>query len=329
MNNILYSIIVPIYGVENYLYQCINSLISQTYKNIEIILVDDGSKDCSPSICDDFAKKDKRIIVIHKLNGGLVSARKAGAKIAKGDYIFCIDGDDWIPIDYIEKFNVHIIKYSPDMVCCGHIIDNNSQYTPSPIGIPSGFYSKEKLKNEIYDIAIMDKRGNMFPHNLWSKAIKRSLYINEQMAVNDKIKIGEDAAVIKPLLTKCNSLYVMDDCLYFYRYNPSSMTKNKVFDLSFPSLLFEHLKRCINTDSFDFHSQVKRWICKELYTAIISQFNSDESFFSIRKKILLVLNDDIYKEILHNTRFEDKKNRIQCFLLKNKYILFLYLISKL
>ena len=101
--NIKVSIIVPIYNVEKYVRTCVNSLISQTYNNIEIILVDDGSKDKSGSICNEFAQQDKRIRVIHKKNGGLSSAREAGINHASGEYVMIVDGDDWIDITTIQK----------------------------------------------------------------------------------------------------------------------------------------------------------------------------------------------------------------------------------
>ena len=115
------SIIVPIYGIEDYLPQCIDSILGQTYTNIEIILVDDGAKDNCPAICDGYATKDDRIIVIHKPNGGLVSARKAGIGKATGDYICNVDGDDWIHPDYVKSFVEIIEQYAPDIVCSGEI----------------------------------------------------------------------------------------------------------------------------------------------------------------------------------------------------------------
>ena len=93
------SIIVPIYKVEKYIRQCVDSIINQTYEDIEIILVDDGSPDNCPQICDDYAKTDSRVKVIHKENGGIMSARKAGLKVATGEYIGFVDGDDWIEAD--------------------------------------------------------------------------------------------------------------------------------------------------------------------------------------------------------------------------------------
>ena len=103
MNNPLISVIVPIYGIERYVGHCIESLMRQTYQNLEIILVDDGSPDRCPQICDLYASKDKRIKVIHKENGGIVTARKAGVKIAQGEYIGFVDGDDWVGEGYFQS----------------------------------------------------------------------------------------------------------------------------------------------------------------------------------------------------------------------------------
>lgn len=111
------SIVVPIYNIQDYLKRCIDSIINQSYKYIEIILVDDGSTDNCPEICDAYAQKDNRIRVIHKKNGGLVSARKAGTAIAKGDYILNVDGDDWIENKRIEILvKEGILPYKADMI---------------------------------------------------------------------------------------------------------------------------------------------------------------------------------------------------------------------
>ena len=114
----LISIVVPIYNVEKYLEKCINSIIIQTYKNIEIILVNDGSTDSSGKICDIYLKKDKRIKVIHKKNGGLSDARNVGIENAKGKYIAFIDSDDFIDSDFIEILYNLIIEYNADVSCC-------------------------------------------------------------------------------------------------------------------------------------------------------------------------------------------------------------------
>ncbi|MBQ0108398.1 MAG: glycosyltransferase family 2 protein, partial [Phascolarctobacterium sp.] len=112
------SVIVPVYKVEKYLPKCVDSIINQTYKDLEIILVDDGSPDNCPAICDEYAKKDSRIKVIHQENGGLCSARNTGIENAEGDFISFIDSDDWIEINMFEEALDYLHKHDLDVVCC-------------------------------------------------------------------------------------------------------------------------------------------------------------------------------------------------------------------
>lgn len=115
------SVIIPVYNVEKYLTQCINSVISQSYRNLEIILIDDGSSDNSSQMCDDFARQDSRIKVIHKINGGLSSARNAGIKIATGDYLLFLDSDDyWDSVDAMKECAEVCTKSHPDVVMFGY-----------------------------------------------------------------------------------------------------------------------------------------------------------------------------------------------------------------
>ena len=112
------SVIVPIYKVEAYLQQCVDSVLAQTYTDLDIVLVDDGSPDNCPAICDAYARKDARVQVVHKPNGGLMSARQAGLRVAKGDYVGFVDGDDWIEPDMYARFAAAIDRYAPDMALC-------------------------------------------------------------------------------------------------------------------------------------------------------------------------------------------------------------------
>jgi glycosyltransferase involved in cell wall biosynthesis len=127
MNNELISVIVPIYKVEQWLPQCIDSILAQTHKNLEIILVDDGSPDESGKICDDYAKKDSRVRVIHKKNGGQSTARNAALDVANGEYIGFVDGDDWIEPSMYEVLISHLKEYNAQIVQCGCYIWNNGQ----------------------------------------------------------------------------------------------------------------------------------------------------------------------------------------------------------
>ena len=118
-NNPKISVIVPVYKVEKYLDRCVESIVNQTYKNLEIILVDDGSPDNCPVMCDEWAEKDERIRVIHKENGGLADARNAGMNIATGDYIGFVDSDDWIEPNMYEVLLKNALKYDADISRCG------------------------------------------------------------------------------------------------------------------------------------------------------------------------------------------------------------------
>jgi len=255
MNSSLVSIIVPIYGVEEYLSVCIKSLIVQTYKNIEIILVDDGSKDMSSKICDDFAVKDKRIVVIHKENGGLVSARKSGLKVAKGKYIAFVDGDDWVSIDYINNLYTAALKYDAELVVSGHIREFFGKTLTILPRIESGHYNEEEIVNKILPIAIYN--NNFFQHGI-STYVWNKLFLKDKLnpfleKINNNIVMGEDAALTYTYLFETKSLAIITATDYFYRQRPNSIVKSvpkiekEYLQLS---LLFQHLKNNINLNKY-------------------------------------------------------------------------------
>ena len=148
----LFSVIVPIYNVEEYLYECIDSVLSQTFKDFKLILVDDGSPDKCAAICDAYAEKDKRVVVIHKPNGGLVSARQAGMKKASGEYIVNVDGDDFISSDMLSEAYYIIQKCNPDIVgfslnrCSPDGTDIQHDYAQE------GLYTKEQMKKSAVSV---------------------------------------------------------------------------------------------------------------------------------------------------------------------------------
>jgi glycosyltransferase involved in cell wall biosynthesis len=327
---ILYSVVVPIYGVGKYLNKCVDSLINQTYRNIEIILVDDGAKDNSPEICDYYGSVDQRVKIIHKKNGGLVSARKAGAEIASGEYILCVDGDDWVSIEYIEHFDAVISQYKPDMVCCGYIQTNEITEETHTFDLDGGYYDHNKMKCDIYPISIESEQGKIFPPQLWAKAFKKNIYLPEQLAANDSIKIGEDGAVVKPILTKATSMFILDECLYHYRVNNESMTKNKsAYDWNGPRYICKHLRERIDLRSFDFEEQIIRRTARDIYTVVFSQFNKGEKYRDIRKTIKEQLGVSEYKEILEKCKYKGLKHKLEVFFLKRHILFPIYMFHKL
>ena len=228
MTNRLISIVVPIYQIDKYLGLCIESLINQTYKNLEIILVDDGSHDRCPDICDLYARKDKRIKVIHKANGGLVSARKAGIKVATGEYVGYVDGDDWVGPGFYESLYHHIETADADVVCAGFQRDLFTATASFTDNLESGVYEGERL-----DVLKTKMLSNESFFNLgistyvWNKLFRRELLLDAQLSVIDNISIGEDAAVTYPALLKAKKVVLTDVTAYHYRQREDSMLKQK------------------------------------------------------------------------------------------------------
>ena len=158
----LFSVIVPIYNVERFVQQCIDSILGQTYGDFELILVNDGSTDKCPEICNVYAELDKRIRVIHKPNGGLVSARNAGVLVAKGEYVVYVDGDDWVEENWLETLNNLIKKYKPDIINYGAYKSSDGKYENLKTANFEGFYDEVALKEEIVPYLLYDKRFSFF-----------------------------------------------------------------------------------------------------------------------------------------------------------------------
>ncbi len=326
----LFSVVVPIYNVEAYLHQCIESVLSQTYDDFELILVDDGSPDNSPAICDAYAKQDARIKVIHKENGGLVSARIAGAKEANGEYICCLDGDDWLHPSHLEKLEKVISETKPDVVCFGNYKAYEDREVVCKFPFRPGYYTKQDMENTFYSYLIQKENATYFPVSIWNKAFKRSLYVGEQLSIDPVIKIGEDGACTLPIVYKANSMYVLEDCLYYYRQNAASMTKNrKAFNWNGPKLIAEHLHNRINLDDYDFRAQWHRKTVHELFLVVVSQFYRKESYFAITKDIRAHLKDPIYAEAIAKAKFKGFKGKMALLALKYRLMLLMKLWSRL
>lgn len=210
----LVSIIIPIYNVEKYLRQCIESVIAQRYINIEIILVDDGSPDNCGKICDEYAEKDSRIKVIHKKNEGLPVARNVGIDIAKGDYLMFVDSDDWVEPTYCERALETAILQGVDCVAVGvNVINEGGPIIKFNTTRP-GFFSTEETIGRLVD-------GRSPYNGVWNKIYKRSLFKTIRFPVGI---IYEDQAVMYLLLHQSNGVYVISDKLYNYRRRPDSLS---------------------------------------------------------------------------------------------------------
>lgn len=276
-NEILVSVILPIYNVENYIEQCVNSICEQTYTNLEIILVDDGSPDNCPLICDRYARKDTRVKVIHKKNGGLVSAWITGLMNSTSEYIVFIDPDDWISPRYIEIMVEVLKKTSADVISCSlKKVWNNKETIHKPL-ILGGFYDRNKLINEFYPkfLNAGDFQKRSIAISRGGKLISKQLLVDNIRYSDKRVTYAEDLNIMFPVLLDAQSLYVVDDmeCIYYYRYNPKSMLnaydKNMLYSIEYvhPALL----KICDEKN----HPEMKKQVYADFLAAAVQYFKNE------------------------------------------------------
>ncbi len=227
MNEVSISVIVPIYKIEAYLPKCIDSILDQSFTDFELILVDNESPDNCPLICDEYAKKDDRIKVIHKEHGGLLSGRKEGLRNAKGKYVAYIDGDDWVDKFYLDiLFKLAEVNNS-DLVVTGHFREFEGKIEtvrPSYTGV----FGENEIKNSILPKAMYN--GTFCEHEIatyvWSKLFKRELLDEILYEVPDEIVMGEDAAITYTYLSISKKLTISRIPLYYYRQRHDSILKS-------------------------------------------------------------------------------------------------------
>ena len=223
--DVLISVIVPVYNVEAYLARCVDSILAQTYSNLEIILVDDGTKDSSDRICDAYAEKDARIRVIHKANGGLSSARNAGIDIARGEYIGFVDSDDWIEPDTYETMLELALRENAKLVCAGRY-DVQSETGEKTVGLchpRQETVSGEEMVRRIFTWENCDSAS-------WDKLYHRSLFRQIRFPEG---KIVEDVPIMYLIVLDAGRVALLDKPVYNYFHRPGSITTARISEKTF------------------------------------------------------------------------------------------------
>ena len=249
----LLSIIIPAFNIEQYISRCLDSLINQSYKNIEIIVVNDGSTDSTGDIIDSYVKKDNRIKVIHKKNEGVSIARNTGIHLAKGDYIGFVDGDDTVDDEMFETLIQNAINYNTDISHCGYKMVFPSRtdyyYNTGDIVIQD---NQEGLKDLL--------KADRVEPGLWNKIYKSSLF--EDIRLNENIKYNEDLLANFYLFKKAKKSVFYDKCLYNYMIRKGSaatkqISKNKIID---PILVLEEIKNSLEKGTDLYEIAYKRYL---------------------------------------------------------------------
>lgn len=254
------SIIIPVYNSETTLKRCLDSVISQSMSDWELLLVDDGSKDKSSDICDDYAAKDKRFKVFHKKNGGVSSARNIGLNNAKGDWIAFIDADDYVKESYLANLWKHSQK-QVDLVISYAEIHNGD-------GINKESYPSKFVDDTNFDSIFIENDMNWHT-SPWSKLYKRSIIEEHHLRFCEGMHIGEDAVFLYSYMLYSNKIYISPDTDYcYFDYNPGSLTK-RVNSLASETLAYNKISATV--ESFIYQKSIKDSIAlKKLYWLIAS-----------------------------------------------------------
>ena len=220
------SVVVPVYKVEKYLRRCVESILSQTYENLEIILVDDGSPDDCGKLCDEFAAIDSRVKVIHKKNGGLSSARNAGIAAATGTYIGFIDSDDYIAPDMYEKLCAALEENRADISICNYLyVDENTDAVDEQMRQCSPLHDEVLSREQALRKLNASQDGYSFYVTAWNKLYKRELFAD---CLFREGWIHEDEFLVHHIFSRCERIAVMEAPLYYYVQRMGSITNNVI-----------------------------------------------------------------------------------------------------
>jgi len=274
------SVIVPIYNAEPYLEHCLNSIINQTYNNLEIILINDGSTDNSSMICDDFSELDKRINVIHKSNEGPSHTRNLGINISNGSYIAFVDADDWIESRYLELMYKNIKEKGSDLCICGYRhFYNDSDYNDY---LPRDFFTLENSKIDLKEYRkLMLSEAPLLIGSPCLKLIKKELLINNNIIFPTNIPRNVDLVFNLRLLPYLKKITYIDDVLYTYRYVESSVYRKYRSNLLeiYKFINSERIKTISMIDSYttDFKKVSYKAFVENCITIIATETRSDSS----------------------------------------------------
>lgn len=322
MIQMFFSVIVPIYKVEHYLVQCIESVLCQSFSDFELILVDDGSPDGCPEICDRFAEKDMRIKTVHKENGGLVSARQAGLRIASGKYIFNLDGDDALLPDALEMAHDIIETYNADIV--------SFSYIPAVNGVPGekvedmadeGFYDRQDITDKILSKIILDENMKHIFYFSWGKAIKRELLMKPQLDIDKSISLGEDLCCTAQCFINAESAYMSRKAAYLYTIRSDSLTNAfNINDILKIEAVVKYLKKIKTNVPPDMADQIARYSCFMCFVTLAAA--AENNRFAAAKDIKRLISKSVHKEEIARAEFKNltPKSKIAVAMIKKNFV---------
>lgn len=305
----LISVIVPVYNVENYMRQCVDSLLNQTVSNIEIILVDDGATDTSPKICDEYAKKYSRVKVIHKLNGGLGSARNAGMNGARGKYIGFVDSDDYVSVKMYETLLDLAETNKADCAYCEftRFWNDTVDATKQPKKSIKVYSDKEILNSYLLDRVgcnPSEKDDCSYGASVWLGLFRNDVIQRSKVKfVSEREFIAEDMIFDIDFIPYCKKIVHTNEALYFYRFNPNSLTTRYVPDRFERNVVLcnemnSRLDKTYNSDIYKI--RLDRYFLKITRIALIEEIAhlNENGWKSARANINRIANNQELNQIL-------------------------------
>lgn len=318
------SIVVPVYNVEKYLKRCLESILSQTMKNLEIILVDDGSTDQSGIICDEYAKKDSRIKVVHKKNGGLSSARNAGLAIAQGEYVGFVDSDDDIENIMYERMYETIEKENVDFVMSDYIrIPGNGETYLKTLEIEKGRYDRNDIRQKIFPQLIMSEDLEYGPLlSVWHCMYRMDFLRKYNLKFDEEVRWSEDNIFSAFVGYYADSFYYLKgEGLYHYYNNPGTITtsyRSGAWDVY--CTMNHHLHQFFDkVDDYDFQRQLKLHMIFYACNCLGQVKASGETFRKQANMRKDIMNSPCLKEAFQDFAFPDWPWKLKLQILLIKY----------
>lgn len=306
------SVIIPVYNVEKYIKQCLDSVIGQTFSDLEIIVVNDGSTDGSGLICEEYAAKDSRIKLYNKKNGGLTSAYKLGFDQVSNENVTFVDSDDWIEPTMYERMMAKMLEYKVNLVMCGHArYYNGCDAKQENIGIKEGYHEGNGEWFECMNQCCV-------PSARWNKIFKTDLLRDIMSKIVDNVSFFEDHLVSIPYFQKVKNYYFIDDILYHYRYTPNSMSAtNNLSGEKDVSNIFKILRSYEWSDKFEkqLNSLLVRAYVDGLIANTIALGNTNEA----KTQLLHLVKSKCFVDASKNCIWKcyTIKQKVQKFLIKH------------
>lgn len=310
--NPLISVIVPVYNKETYLRECVDSILEQTFRRFEVILVDDESTDKSGAICDEFGRADVRVRVIHQKNGGPTAACAAGMKAATAGYYMFVDSDDYLEPETLKQMADRLAGVPGEIVCCDHVVEKQHGTEWVKSGAAPGIYEGDKLREQI-KARLIGEEKKVIPLSRCMKLCEKSLFEGNERFYDYSLRFGDDTNLMYPAFLGSSRVVVMKDAFYYhYRYVDGSLVHGYDERLFVGvARLMEALKRTAEEKKApDAAGAVAREHCYMLMYVMKNELRAPGKDY--RKRIQSIFRDEQIKTMLHNTPISvtERANRL-------------------